>query len=85
VLIAAVDAGYVAIAVFAVMFSLIGAFYYLRVIKLMYFDAPVDTAPIVANLDMRFLLSLNGIAIALFGLFPNTLMSLCTYALLRSL
>ncbi|MDP1605689.1 MAG: NADH-quinone oxidoreductase subunit NuoN [Rhodocyclaceae bacterium] len=85
VLIAAIDAGYIAVAVFAVMFSLIGAFYYLRVIKLMYFDAPVDAAPIVASLDMRFLLSLNGIAIALFGLFPNALMSLCTYALLRSL
>jgi NADH-quinone oxidoreductase subunit N len=52
---------------------------------LMYFDAPVDAAPIVASPDMRFLLSLNGAAVVLFGIFPDTLMSLCTYALLRSL
>jgi NADH-quinone oxidoreductase subunit N len=85
VLLAAVDAGHVAVAVFAVMFSLIGAFYYLRIVKLMYFDAPTDTTPILASPDMRLLLSLNGLAVALFGLFPDTLMSLCTYALLRSL
>jgi len=85
VLLAAVDAGHVAVAVFAVMFSLVGAFYYLRVVKLMYFDAPLDTAPIVARPDMRFLLTLNGAAVVLFGLFPDALISLCTYALLRSL
>ena len=85
VLLAAVDAGYVAVAVFAVMFSLIGAFYYLRIVKLMYFDAPTDAAPIEASIDMRFLLSLNGAAVALFGIFPDALISLCTYALLRSL
>jgi NADH-quinone oxidoreductase subunit N len=51
VLLAAVKAGYTAVAVIAVMFSLIGAFYYLRVVKLMYFDAPVDSAPITAGLD----------------------------------
>jgi NADH-quinone oxidoreductase subunit N len=85
VLLAAVDAGHIAVAIFAVMFSLIGAFYYLRVVKLMYFDAPVDAAPIVASPDMRFLLSLNGAAVALFGMFPDSLMSICTYALLRSL
>jgi NADH-quinone oxidoreductase subunit N len=85
VLLAAVDAGHIAVAVFAVMFSLVGAFYYLRIVKLMYFDAPVDSAPIVASPDVRFLLSLNGVAVALFGLFPDALMSLCTYPLLRSL
>jgi NADH-quinone oxidoreductase subunit N len=85
VLLAAVDAGHIAVAVFAVMFSLVGAFYYLRVVKLMYFDAPVDAAPVVAALDVRFLLSLNGAAVALLGLFPDMLISLCTYALLRSL
>jgi NADH-quinone oxidoreductase subunit N len=46
VLLAAVKAGYTAVAVIAVMFSLVGAFYYLRVVKLMYFDTPVDSAPI---------------------------------------
>ena len=85
VLLAAIDAGYVGIAVFAVMFSLVGAFYYLRVVKLMYFDPPADTAPIQATTDMRIVLSVNGIAVALFGLFPQTIMAFCTYALLRSL
>ena len=85
VVLAVVDAGHVAVAVFAVLFSLIGAFYYLRVVKLMYFDAPTDTAPIVASPDMRFMLSLNGAAVVLLGLFPDALVTLCTYALMRSL
>ncbi|MDD5249937.1 MAG: NADH-quinone oxidoreductase subunit NuoN [Rhodocyclaceae bacterium] len=85
VLLAAVKAGYVGVAVFAVMFSLVGAYYYLRVVKLMYFDAPTDNAPIVAPLDMRVLLSLNGLAIALFGVFPDSIMMLCTTAMMRSL
>ena len=85
VLLAAVKAGYIGVAVFAVMFSLVGAYYYLRVVKLMYFDAPTDDAPIVAPLDMRVLLSLNGLAVALFGLFPDSIMMLCTTAMMRSL
>ncbi len=85
VLLAAVKAGYTAVAVIAVMFSLIGAFYYLRVVKLMYFDAPVDSAPITAGLDLRVLLSLNGLAVAAFGLFPDAVMLVCTTALMRSL
>ncbi|MGE5769990.1 MAG: NADH-quinone oxidoreductase subunit NuoN [Betaproteobacteria bacterium] len=79
-----VTAGYIWLAVVAVIFSLIGAFYYLRVVKLMYFDAPADDAPIVAGTDMRLLISLNGLAIAAFGLFPNTLMAICTFSLNRS-
>ncbi len=85
VLLAVIDAGYLWVAVFAVLFSLIGAFYYLRVVKYIYFDPPADVAPLQAGLDMRFLLTVNGAAIALFGIFPNALVSLCTYALLRSL
>jgi NADH-quinone oxidoreductase subunit N len=85
VLLMAVNAGYIAVAVIAVMFSLVGAFYYLRVVKLMYFDAPDDAAPIVAPLDMRVLLSANGIAVALFGAFPQAIMSLCAYALMSSM
>ncbi|MFN3884243.1 MAG: NADH:ubiquinone oxidoreductase subunit N, partial [Rhodocyclaceae bacterium] len=60
-------------------------FYYLRVVKFMYFDPPADVAPLQAGLDMRFLLGVNGAAIALFGIFPDALVSLCTYTLLRSL
>jgi NADH-quinone oxidoreductase subunit N len=84
VLLAAIKAGYTVIAVIAVMFSLVGAFFYLRIVKLMYFDAPVDSAPISAGLDMRVLLSVNGIAVAAFGLFPDAIMTLCTTTLLRS-
>ena len=70
VLQAVVAAGHLWLAVFAVMFSLVGAFYYLRVVKVMYFDAPTDSAPIEAPRDMRYLLSANGIAVALLGLLP---------------
>ncbi len=85
VLLAVVDSGQVWLALTAVFFSLIGAFYYLRIVKLMYADAPTDTAPIRASLDMRLLLSANGLAVALLGIFPQTLMWLCTFSLLRSL
>jgi len=76
---------HVALAVFAVLFSLIGAYYYLRVVKLMYFDVPVDTAPIEASVDMRIVMSANGLAVAALGLLPQSVMALCQLALLRSL
>jgi NADH-quinone oxidoreductase subunit N len=85
VLLAAIKAGYTAVAVVAVMFSLVGAFYYLSVVKLMYFDGPVDSAPIVAGLDVRVVLSLTGLAIAGFGLFPDELLRACYTVVLRSL
>lgn len=85
VLQAVVAAGYMWLAIVAVLFSLIGAFYYLRVVKLMYFDAPADESPLSAALDMRILISANGLAVAFLGLFPQVIMSLCAYALLRSL
>ena len=62
---AAVNAGFVWLAVVAVLASLVGAFYYLRIVKLMYFDEPVDSAPIVARGDTRVLLSANGLALLL--------------------
>ncbi|MBL8405138.1 MAG: NADH-quinone oxidoreductase subunit NuoN [Dechloromonas sp.] len=85
VLQAVVAADYMWLAIVAVLFSLIGAFYYLRVVKLMYFDAPVDETPLTAGMDMRILISANGLAVALLGIFPQVIMSLCAYALLRSL
>ena len=85
VLQAVVAADYLWLAIVAVLFSLIGAFYYLRVVKLMYFDAPEDETPISASMDMRILISANGLAVAALGLFPQVIMSLCAYALLRSL
>ena len=77
VLLTLIFAGHTAIAVAAVMFSLIGAFYYLRVVKLMYFDAPVDTAPLRSNLDLRIVLIANGIAVAWLGIFPDAVMVYC--------
>ena len=80
VLQAAVQVGYLWLAVVAVIFSLIGAFYYLRVVKLMYFDEPTEHAPIRAPFDMRLLLSINGLAVLLLGFMPSTLLDLCLAA-----
>ncbi len=85
VLQAVVGAGYLWLAITAVLFSLIGCFYYLRVVKIMYFDEPTNTTPIKAPMDMKILMSANGLAVALLGIFPQALMSLCAVALLRSL
>lgn len=85
VLQAVVAAGYFWLAVLAVVMSVIGAFYYLRVVKLMYFDEPDDVSPIHAPAEVRVMLSVNGLAIAALGLAPQMLMSLCAYALLGSL
>jgi NADH-quinone oxidoreductase subunit N len=85
VLQAAVNAGYVWLAVAAVLFSLIGAFYYARLVKLMYFDAPQDSSPIAPRGDVRVLMSVNGLALLALGIFPGPLMSLCIIAIQRSL
>jgi len=76
-----IQAGFVWLAVVAVIFAIIGAFYYLRVIKLMYFDKPEDTTPIEAGMDMRVALSANALIILLLGLMPQTLMVVCLGAL----
>jgi NADH-quinone oxidoreductase subunit N len=81
---AAVDIGMVWLAVVAVIASLVGAYYYVRIVKLMYFDDPVDTAPIAARLDTRVLLSINGLALLLVGIFPQQLMGMCVVALTLS-
>jgi len=73
--------GYIWLAVIAVVLSLIGAFYYIRLVKVMYFDEPVDTTPIEASGDVRALLSLNGAAVLLFGLLPGGLMAVCADAI----
>lgn len=74
---AVLDAGYAWLAIAAVVFSVIGAFYYLRVIKLMYFD-DVDGDPhIDADLGMRVVLSANGLAMLALGIFPGALLALC--------
>jgi NADH-quinone oxidoreductase subunit N len=85
ILVAVVAAGYNLLALAAVFFSLVGAYYYLRIVKVMYFDPPVNTARIEAPLDMKVLITANGLAVALLGIFPNALMFICAIALSRSL
>ena len=65
------------LAIVAVIFSVIGAFYYIRIVKLMYFDKPVDDTAIQADIDVRVVVSINGLLMLLMGLFPGALMSLC--------
>lgn len=85
VLQAVLGTGQVWLAVISVLLSLIGAFYYLRVVKVMYFDEPVDTNPIVAHKDMRAALSVNGIAILVLGVIPGPLMAICATAMVKTL
>ena len=85
VLQAIISAGFVWLAVVAVLFSLIGAYYYLRLVKLMYFDTPADTAPIAPRGDVRLLMSANGLAMLLLGILPEPLMALCLYSIQVSL
>jgi NADH-quinone oxidoreductase subunit N len=78
---AVIDAGFLWLAAVAVLFSVIGAFYYLRVVKLMYFDKPTDSAPFQAGADMRALLSVNALALLLIAPWIGTLMDLCMRAI----
>jgi NADH-quinone oxidoreductase subunit N len=85
VLQAVTASGAVWLAIVAVMFSLIGAFYYLRVVKMMWFDEPADTAPIATPFDMQVALSINGIAVVLLGLMPGSLLGACVNAMTKTL
>ncbi len=79
-LLASSGAFQIGLAVFAVIMSLIGAFYYLRVVKVMYFDAPTQTADIEAGADVRSVLSVNGLLVLALGIVPGGLMALCVQA-----
>jgi NADH-quinone oxidoreductase subunit N len=85
VLQAALQAGFVWPVVFAVLMAAVGAFYYLRIIKLMYFDEPTDNTPINPQPDVAMVLGINGLAVLLLGLMPQRLMTLCAYAVQHSL
>ncbi len=85
VLQAALHAGFLWLVVFAVLMAVIGAFYYLRIVKLMYFDEPQDDTPIKPKADVAFVLSVNGLLILLIGLMPEWLMELCAYAIAQSI
>jgi NADH-quinone oxidoreductase subunit N len=74
---AALDAGLLWLAVLAVVFSVVGAFYYIRVVKLMYFDEPVSDAAIEAPVDFRAAISLNGVMMLGLGIFSGSLIAIC--------
>ncbi|MDI9232454.1 NADH-quinone oxidoreductase subunit NuoN [Limnohabitans lacus] len=76
---------YIGLAIFAVLMSLIGAFYYLRVVKVMYFDEPVTATTVSADADVRVVLSLNGLLVLVLGMAPGALMALCADAVTRML
>jgi NADH-quinone oxidoreductase subunit N len=77
--------GQIWLAVVAVLFSLIGAFYYLRVVKVMWFDEPSDAAPIATPFDMRLALSINGVAVVVLGVVPGSLLGACMSAMSKTL
>jgi NADH-quinone oxidoreductase subunit N len=80
-----VDGGYLYLAIFAVMTSLVGAFYYLRIVKLMYFDEPIQSAPIEGGAVAKTIFTLNGLFVLLCGIYPATLMAICLTAMSKTL
>jgi NADH-quinone oxidoreductase subunit N len=85
VLNAVLGTGQIWLTLVAVMFSLIGAFYYLRVVKMMWFDEPADNSPIVVNTDMSIVLSLNAIGVVVMGMLPGSLLNVCLDAMRKTL
>jgi NADH-quinone oxidoreductase subunit N len=84
-LVASGSALYIGLAVFAVLMSLVAAFYYLRVVKVMYFDAPITATTVAAPADVRVVLTLNGALVLILGILPGGLMTLCAQAILKTL
>jgi len=78
-------AGYIWLAIAAVVLSLVGSYYYLRIVKVMYFDEPTDTRPIVSTFDVRAVLSINATAVLVLGVLPGGLMTLCRDAIVKAL
>ena len=76
-----IDMGLIWLAAVAVIFSVIGAFYYLRIVKLMFFDEPESMTAIKATSSMRFVISVNGLVILVLGFVPGMLMTLCLNAI----
>jgi NADH-quinone oxidoreductase subunit N len=81
VIAAVLDVDLTWLAALAVLMSVVGAYYYLRVVKLMYFDEPTTAGPVEAKLAVRLMLSVNGLAILALGLYPGALLRLCEHVL----
>jgi NADH-quinone oxidoreductase subunit N len=84
-LVASGSGAYVALAVYAVLMSLVAAYYYIRVVKVMYFDAPITATTVAAPVDVRVVLTINGALVLVLGLLPGGLMTLCAQAILKML
>jgi NADH-quinone oxidoreductase subunit N len=84
VLQAALEAGFVWLVVAAVVLALIGAFYYLRIVKLMYFEPPATGEPLRPQADVRLMMGANGLAVLALGILPQPLMALCVFAVQRA-
>ena len=80
VLDAVVSIDMVWLAAVAVFFSIIGAFYYIRAVKVMYFDQAIDSQPLVSSMDTQVMMSINGLAMLAFGMFPAALLGACRAA-----
>jgi NADH-quinone oxidoreductase subunit N len=76
---------YIGLAVFAVLMSLVAAYYYIRVVKVMYFDAPITATTVAAPADVRVVLTINGALVLLLGIMPGGLMTLCAQAIVKML
>lgn len=85
VLQSALQAGFVWLVVYAVLMAVIGAFYYLRIVKVMYFDEPLDHHEIRNYPEMNMVLSANALGLLILGLMPQRLMDICAYVVVRSL
>lgn len=72
-----ISAGHIWLAAVGVFFSIIGAYYYLRVMKLIYFDQPAEDNLLTASQDLKLVLSVNGLAVFVLGILPGALMSIC--------
>jgi len=83
VLQAVVNIDLIWLAMLGVLFSVIGAFYYLRVVKCIYFDKPEQSEPIEISLDTEIVISANGLLLVVIGLYPTALMTWCAAALAR--
>ena len=81
VLQALVDAHLVWLAVYALLFAIVGAYYYINIVKVMYFEEPQHDKPVLMTRETRLLLSLNSVALLLLGIFPSSLLLLCQRSL----
>jgi NADH-quinone oxidoreductase subunit N len=85
VLQAALDAGYTWLVVVAVLLSVVGAFYYLRIVKIMYMDSPAPALSIAPRADVRWVLSATAVITLALGVFPSPLLDLCVRAITASM